>query len=65
MDRLGRDHAIDVWIHLITYADEVSAVADSEAEIQLADDILMEEFVNYFSSAGLSMNPDKSELIMF
>ena len=67
IDRLGRDHAIDVFIHLIAYADDVSAiiVADSEAEIQLAVDILMEEFVSYFSSAGLAMNPEKSELILF
>ena len=64
MDRLGHDHAIDVLIHLIAYADDISAVivADSEAEIQLA--VLMEESVSYFSSAGLSMNPEKSELIL-
>ena len=31
----------------------------------MAVDILLLEFSAYFSSAGLAMNPDKSELIMF
>ena len=67
MDRLGRDHALDVLVHLITYADDVSAIfiGDSGAEIQVAIDNLLEEFSAYFSSARLAMNPDKSELILF
>ena len=42
MDRLGRDHAIDVLILLIAHADDVSAViiGDTEAKIQLAVDVL-------------------------
>ena len=67
MDRLGRDFAIDVMISIIAYADDVLAivVADSEAKVQIAVDIIMSEFVAYFSSCGLAMNPDKSELIVF
>ena len=59
--------SVFVIITLISYADDISAVieADTEAEIQLAVDLLMEEFLRYFSSAGLSMNPSKSELIVF
>ena len=67
LHRLGRDHAIDVYIHIIAYADDISAfiVADSEAEIQLAVNVLMDEFFDYFTAAGLCMNPEKSELILF
>ena len=67
MDKLGWDYAFDVFITLIAYADDISAVivCDTEAEIQTAVDLLMDEFLQYFFSAGLSMNPTKSELIVF
>ena len=67
MDKLGWDYAFDVFITLIAYADDISAVivGDTEAEIQTAVDLLMDEFLQYFFSAGLSMNPTKSELIVF
>ena len=58
---------VDVAIALIGYADDVSALVDAktEPEIQMGVDVLMEEFVAYFSAQGLSMNPDKSEVVMF
>ena len=67
MTRLGRDYGLDVLIRLIAYADDISAVVigDTEAEVQLAVEVVMEEFLEYFSSAGLSMNPEKSELVVF
>ena len=40
-------------------------MADTEAELQLAVEVMMDEFLQYFSAAGLSMNPTKSELIVF
>ena len=67
MEAVGRDHGVEVWIHLIAYADDVSAIVigDTEAELQLGIDAMMKEFLDYFSSCGLSMNPSKSELIVF
>ena len=67
MEILIHDHNFDTMVHLIAYADDVSAlvIGQTKAEIQKAVDILMEEFLSYFSSAGLAMNPTKSELILF
>lgn len=61
------DHEMDVEVHLIAYADDISAVlvADTERELQTGVDVMMTEFEEYFSSAGLKMNPSKSELIVF
>ena len=58
---------VDVVIALIGYADNVSALVDAkmEAKIQMGVDVLIEEFVRYFSVQGLSMNPDKIEVVMF
>ena len=42
---------------MIAYADDVSAVIVADSE-----DIIMEEFFEY---CGLSMNPNKSDLIVF
>ena len=57
----------EVEIFIISYADDVSAiiVTDDEESMQDAVDTLIKEFEEYFSSAGLSMNPSKSELIVF
>ena len=51
MERLKSDHNFDTMVHLIAYADDVSAlvIGQTEAEIQKAVDILMEEFFSYFS----------------
>ena len=58
---------ITVEIETIEYADDVSAliVGDNDRDVQEAVNAMMSEFLLYFSSAGLSMNPDKSEVIMF
>ena len=49
------------------YADDISAVVvvDTEQELQVGVYVMMTEFEEYFSSAGLKMNPIKSELIVF
>ena len=58
---------LDIEVFLIGYADDVSAlvIGDNEDEVQTGIDIMEEEFAEYFSSAGLAMNKDKSEVIMF
>ena len=50
-----------------TYEDDISAVVvvDTEQELQVGVYVMMTEFEEYFSSAGLKMNPTKSELIVF
>ena len=60
-------HGVTLAIYIIAYADDVSAlvVADTESEIQIGVTEMMKEFGEYFSSAGLSMNPSKSELVVF
>ena len=58
---------IMVKIFLLEYADDISAllVADNDEMIQMGVNEISPELENYFSSAGLAMNPDKSEIIMF
>ena len=58
---------MELEVYIIAYADDVSAllVGDSEAVLQRGVDIISTEFLEYFSAAGLSMNPDKSEIISF
>ena len=65
--RVLRSGGKEVEIYIISYADDVSAilVTDNEQIMQEAVDTLLKEFQDYFSSAGLSMNPSKSELIVF
>ena len=50
-----------------TYEDDITAVVvvDTEQELQVGVYVMMTEFEEYFSSAGLKMNPTKSELIVF
>ena len=40
-------------------------VADSKANGWLAMEVIMEALLEYFSSAGLSINPGKSKLVIF
>ena len=42
---------VDIEVYLVAYADDISTLIDGNTE--------------YFSSAGLSINPDKSEVINF
>ena len=49
------------------YADDVSAVISCllECDLQRSIDVFLEEMEVYCSAAGLVMNPDKSEVIVF
>ena len=62
-----KDMGVEIEVNLIAYADDVSAivVGGSEDDLQLGIDVVMDEFEQYFSAAGLSMNPTKSELVVF
>ena len=54
-------------ISLFGYADDISAAITAllEADIQTSIDVFLEEMEEYCSAAGLVMNPDKSEVVMF
>ena len=58
---------INVEIYLIEYADDVSSliIGDNDDDIQEAVTEMSAEFSTYFKSAGFSMNPEKSEVILF
>ena len=51
----------------MAYSDDVSFIIDgyNEDALYLNVKVTSEEFMEYFSFAGLSMNPDKSEVISF
>ena len=54
-------------IRMRGYADDVSAVIGCllEADLQRSIDVFLEEMERYCSAAGLVMNPDKSEVVVF
>ena len=54
-------------ITLFGYADDISAAITAvlEADIQASIDVFLDEMEQYCSAAGLVMNPDKSEVVMF
>ena len=59
-NKIFKDEGLGVEVHLIGYADDVNAllVAHTEAVLQMGIDIMSEEFVAYFSCAGLAINLD-------
>ena len=65
--RRAAENDLDLDVFLIGYADDVSSlvIGDSEEDVQAGIDIMDDEFEQYFSSAGLALNKDKSEVIMF
>ena len=63
---MERDHNVQIQTLSVEFADDVTCVigAATEMDLQLAINIMMEIYQDYFSSCGLCLNSDKCAIIV-
>ena len=65
-ERMRNEYGIEVDTLSVEYADDVSGLVacDNDSQLQIAMNIIMDQYKDYFSACGLCLNADKCAILV-